>query len=131
MAPQYRLTMPTYYAHGLLFGTLHTEIGDSTVIVCEKSGLRTEITFHQKPMFRGEYHRVTGTVIDMKTKAKLYTFTGKWNEDFKLKNLQTKVRGGTSAQHFLRLVLLSPWHLTRRSPTPTRRRRRRGLILAR
>ncbi|RYG51827.1 hypothetical protein EON67_02570 [archaeon] len=50
---EYYLTFPTYYAHGLLVGTLRMEIGDSLHIVCKKTGLRADIDFHQKPTFGG------------------------------------------------------------------------------
>lgn len=49
----YHMTFPTYYAHGLLMGTLRMEIGDTVHIVCEKTGLRADIDFLQKPTFGG------------------------------------------------------------------------------
>jgi len=43
----YHMTFPTYYAHNLLVGTLRMEMGDTVHIVCEKTGLRADIDFHQ------------------------------------------------------------------------------------
>jgi hypothetical protein len=64
---QYYFTFPTYYAHGLLVGTLRMEIGDSVHIVCAKTGLRADIEFHQKPTFGGadKQHAVDGYIRRM------------------------------------------------------------------
>lgn len=86
----YRVKMPSYYAHGLLIGTLRTEIGDTGAIYCPQTGFRVDITFHQKPMFGGDYHVVTGTIKNVNTNTNVYTFKGKWNEAFTLTDCRTK-----------------------------------------
>lgn len=64
---QYWFTFPTYYAHGLLMGTLRMEIGDTVHIVCEKTGLRADIDFLQKPTFGGadKQNAVEGSIRRM------------------------------------------------------------------
>lgn len=86
----YRLTFPTFYAHGLLFGTLRMEVGDKTQIICEASGFQADFEFKQKPMFGGSYHIVTGTISNTSTGQVLYEINGKWNEDFTIKDKRTK-----------------------------------------
>jgi len=113
--------MPTYYAHGLLFGTLRTEIGDKTAILCEKSGYRADFNFQMKPMFGGDYHIVSGSITNTRTGKKVYTFTGKWNEDFKLKDMRTKVRLRGACCSGASMEGLTRFHV---SDTPTRKRRR-------
>lgn len=73
----YFLTMPSFFAHGLLVGTLRMEIGGTAHIICEKTGLRTEINFKQKPMIGGDANVVSGTI--KQGKKKLFDFAGKWD----------------------------------------------------
>jgi len=47
LGEEYYITFPTYYAHNLLLGTLRTDIGDASHIICTKTGLRADIDFAQ------------------------------------------------------------------------------------
>lgn len=62
LSPQYRVTLPTFYANGLLFGTLRMEIGDTSTIICEKTGLMAELNFHQKVAL-GQPHSVPNATL--------------------------------------------------------------------
>ena len=61
LGEEYFMTLPTYFAHNLLIGTLRMEVGDSTHIICVKSGLRCDVDFHQRSMFSSE--RLTGVEV--------------------------------------------------------------------
>lgn len=45
---EYIITNPNFYARGILFGTLLSELGDSATIKCSKTGLTAEIEFKVK-----------------------------------------------------------------------------------
>jgi len=74
---EYFITLPSFFAHGLLLGTLRMEIGGDATIVCEKTGHRADIKFKQKPMMSGEYNVVQGSISV--GKAKLFDIAGKWD----------------------------------------------------
>ncbi|CAG8756415.1 3255_t:CDS:2, partial [Racocetra fulgida] len=44
----YRITMPNFYARGILFGKMVMELGDKTTIRCEKNDLLCELQFQTK-----------------------------------------------------------------------------------
>lgn len=83
----YHITFPTYYALNLLLGTLRMEMGDVGHIVCEKTGLRADVEFTQKPMFGGA-DRLNGVVGVIKKglgpkgsagSEELWHITGHWD----------------------------------------------------
>lgn len=57
---EYFMTMPDFYANGLLIGTLRMEIGGVSQIVCAKTGYSASIEFKQKPSWGGKYNAVSG-----------------------------------------------------------------------
>lgn len=81
----YTVTWPNVYARGILFGALLMELGGKTSIVCEQSGISTEIEFKTKGYFTGDYNVVVGKVKNAKGKT-LYSISGKWNETLVLKD---------------------------------------------
>ena len=54
---EYHMTLPTFYAHNLIVGTMRMEIGDSCSIACAKTGLRADIDFLQMTMFSSKNHK--------------------------------------------------------------------------
>jgi len=87
----YHVTFPNYFAHNLLMGTIRTEVGGESVVVCEKSGLRADLEWHQKPMMWGadEIARVTVKVSESSTKKVLYEIDGHWDSTFTITDKAT------------------------------------------
>ncbi|KAJ3064849.1 hypothetical protein HDU98_011779 [Podochytrium sp. JEL0797] len=48
---EYVITFPNYFARGILFGTMYTELGDVSTIVCERTGLRADYEFKTRGVF--------------------------------------------------------------------------------
>lgn len=87
----YHVTFPNYYAHNLLMGTIRTEVGDKSVVICEKSGLRADLEWHQKPMLWGtdEIARVTVKVSEIKGGKVLYEIDGHWDKQFEITDVSS------------------------------------------
>jgi oxysterol-binding protein-related protein 8 len=85
ISEDYFLTLPTFFAHNLLLGKLRMEIGDSTAIICVKTGLRCDINFHQRTMFSDEKLTMVDATIskigaDGRSKGEtLCSFSGHWD----------------------------------------------------
>jgi hypothetical protein len=45
---KYSLSMPNFYARGILFGKMYVELGDTVTIRCEETDLTCEIEFKTK-----------------------------------------------------------------------------------
>ncbi|KAF0479093.1 Oxysterol-binding protein [Gigaspora margarita] len=73
----YRITMPNFYARGILFGKVVMELGDKTTIICEKTGLMYEMQFQTKGYFSGAYNSIYGKIILISTGEALFEISGK------------------------------------------------------
>ncbi|CAG8666959.1 3103_t:CDS:2, partial [Dentiscutata erythropus] len=85
----YRITMPNFYARGILFGRMVMELGDKTTILCEKTDLLCEMTFQTKGYFTGTYNAVHGKIMRESTGEVLFEITGKWSDIMYITNLKT------------------------------------------
>jgi hypothetical protein len=45
---KYSLSMPNFYARGILFGKMYVELGDTVMIKCQETDLTCEIEFKTK-----------------------------------------------------------------------------------
>ncbi|KAF0479092.1 Oxysterol-binding protein [Gigaspora margarita] len=85
----YRITMPNFYARGILFGKVVMELGDKTTIICEKTGLMYEMQFQTKGYFSGAYNSIYGKIILISTGEALFEISGKWSDIMYITNLKT------------------------------------------
>lgn len=85
---KYEITLPDYYARGIIFGKVTMEICGKTYIKCFNSRLRADIEFKSKPFFGGEYGLVEATIKDGDTL--LYEIKGKWTNGFSIKKAGEK-----------------------------------------
>ncbi len=51
MQEEYYITLPTFFTHNLLIGTMRMEVGDTARIVCRATGLTATVDFNQLGMF--------------------------------------------------------------------------------
>ncbi|CAG8444679.1 11257_t:CDS:2 [Cetraspora pellucida] len=84
----YRITMPNFYARGILFGKMVMELGDKTTIRCEKNDLLCEMQFQTKGYFTGTYNSIYGKIMRESTKECLFEITGKWSDTMYITNLK-------------------------------------------
>lgn len=55
---------------------------DKLVLECKKTGYRADIEFHGKPLFGGDYNRVTAVISH--NGQVIHHLEGKWDEAFYL-----------------------------------------------
>jgi hypothetical protein len=87
---EYVLTMPTYYANGLLLGGMRMELGGECTVLCEATKARADLNFKLKPTFAGKskMNRVDGVISFRGEQA--YTFDGHWNGQIALTEYPSK-----------------------------------------
>ena len=49
---KYSLSMPNFYARGILFGKMYVELGDKISISCPKNDLNCDIEFKTKVLYK-------------------------------------------------------------------------------
>jgi oxysterol-binding protein-related protein 8 len=99
---EYVITQPNMYARftpgftrtnlirGILFGRMKFELGDHSMIRCEKTGLVADIEFKTKGFISGTYNAISGKIRrDSPNGEALYEISGKWTEEMWSKNLRT------------------------------------------
>jgi oxysterol-binding protein-related protein 8 len=104
---EYVITQPNMYARfefpflsvftnlnrGILFGRMKFELGDHSMIRCEKTGLVADIEFKTKGFISGTYNAITGKIRrDIPGGEALYEISGKWTEEMWVKNIRTGER---------------------------------------
>ncbi|XP_040900528.1 oxysterol-binding protein-related protein 10-like [Toxotes jaculatrix] len=75
---EYVFTLPCAYARSILT-VPWVELGGKVTINCAKSGYSATVTFHTKPFYGGELHRVTAEVKHNQTGKTLCKAQGEWN----------------------------------------------------
>ncbi|XP_078483213.1 oxysterol-binding protein-related protein 11-like isoform X4 [Ciona intestinalis] len=79
----YTMTYPSAFARSILT-VPWSELGGRCTIVCEGTGVVANITFHTKPAYGGQPHRVTAEVKDG-TGVVTCRVQGKWNGELDFK----------------------------------------------
>jgi len=59
---EYVITMPNMYARGILFGQMTLELGDTSIVMSESTGISCTVDFKTKGYFSGIYNAVSGKV---------------------------------------------------------------------
>jgi len=70
---------PKGYARGLLFGSQYYELGGTTLVECERTGLVCELEFKLAKLLGGGRSRVRGVIKDKATGEELVVVTGEWD----------------------------------------------------
>lgn len=77
---EYLITLPTMYAHGILFGSMYLELGDTVTVKCPKTNILAEIQFQKKGIFTGGLNEIRGKIKEGSSKAVRYTLCGNWTQ---------------------------------------------------
>lgn len=77
---EYLITLPSMYAHGILFGSMYLELGDTVTIKCAKTGIVAEIQFLKKGIFSGNLNEIRGKIRVGSSKLTRYSVCGNWTE---------------------------------------------------
>ncbi|TNY21181.1 hypothetical protein DMC30DRAFT_212636 [Rhodotorula diobovata] len=75
---EYDITMPNMYARGILFGKMVLELGDSSIVRNETTGLSCDVEFKTKGFFSGSYNAIAGKIKG--PKGDVGEISGHWNE---------------------------------------------------
>ncbi|RHZ90248.1 hypothetical protein Glove_2g40 [Diversispora epigaea] len=85
----YQIVMPNVYARGILFGRMVMELGDNSIVRCEKFDFICELEFRTKGFFTGAYNSIYGKIKQESTGEIIYEITGKWSDTMYIKDLRT------------------------------------------
>ncbi|KAJ3019185.1 hypothetical protein HKX48_002319 [Thoreauomyces humboldtii] len=77
---EYVVTLPNVYARGILFGSMHLEMGDAVTVRCTKNDLLADIEFQTKGYFSGTYNGLKGKIKRVGSGEVLGTVGGKWTD---------------------------------------------------
>ncbi|BGP42036.1 Oxysterol-binding protein OBPa [Rhodotorula kratochvilovae] len=75
---EYDITMPNMYARGILFGKMVLELGDTSIVRNETTGLSCDVEFKTKGFFSGSYNAIAGKIKG--PKGEVGEISGHWNE---------------------------------------------------
>ncbi|KAK4705791.1 hydroxymethylbilane synthase, partial [Phenoliferia sp. Uapishka_3] len=75
---EYNITMPNMYARGILFGKMVLELGDTSTVKNEATGLFCDIEFKTKGFFSGTYNAIAGKIKG--PKGEIGDISGKWSD---------------------------------------------------
>ncbi|GAA6014996.1 hypothetical protein JCM10207_008697 [Rhodosporidiobolus poonsookiae] len=59
---EYDISMPNMYARGILFGKMVLELGDTSVVKNDTTGLQCDVEFKTKGFFSGTYNAIAGKI---------------------------------------------------------------------
>ena len=90
---RYGISIPSFYARGVLVGKLRLELGDTSCIIAHNTGMRADFEFFGKPVFRGKDRMVKGTVRNTITGKVLYSIEGQWDAAFTIKDCREGSNG--------------------------------------
>jgi oxysterol-binding protein-related protein 8 len=90
---EYHFTFPSYYARGIIVGTLRMELEGTAVITCDQTGFVAELEFKNKVggggeeravptaqgFFRGEHNSLHGKIKRKGSKEVLFNLDGRWD----------------------------------------------------
>ncbi|KAJ3075343.1 hypothetical protein HDU98_008427 [Podochytrium sp. JEL0797] len=94
----YIISFPSYYARGILFGKMYTELGDSSTIVCERTGLHANLEWKTRGTFTHKgLNGVEGTIMKEKVASVVHKagsapvvvakVWGKWSDELFVEKL--------------------------------------------
>ncbi|POY71660.1 hypothetical protein BMF94_5355 [Rhodotorula taiwanensis] len=87
---EYDITMPSMYARGILFGKMVLELGDSSIVRNETTGLQCEVEFKTKGFFSGSYNLIGGKIKGRK--GDVGELSGHWHDSMELQRKGTRQR---------------------------------------
>lgn len=74
--------IPAFAGTGLFIGTLRMQLIDKLQLRCQQTGYRADIEFHGKPLFGGDYNRVTAVIY--RNDQVIHRLHGHWDSAFYL-----------------------------------------------
>ncbi|GAA5954637.1 hypothetical protein JCM21900_006088 [Sporobolomyces salmonicolor] len=75
---EYDITMPNMYARGILFGKMVLELGDSSIVRNNQTGMTCEVEFKTKGFFSGSYNSIAGKIKG--PKGDIGDISGHWSD---------------------------------------------------
>ncbi|GJN92580.1 hypothetical protein Rhopal_005610-T1 [Rhodotorula paludigena] len=85
---EYDITMPNMYARGILFGKMVLELGDTSTVRNEKTGVHCDVEFKTKGFFSGAYNAIAGKIKS--PKGEVGEISGYWSDAMELQRKGAK-----------------------------------------
>ncbi|GAA6031609.1 hypothetical protein JCM8097_006547 [Rhodosporidiobolus ruineniae] len=79
---EYDIGMPNMYARGILFGKMVLELGDTSTVKNETTGMHCDVEFKTKGFFSGTYNSIAGKVKG--PKGDIGEVAGYWSDTMEL-----------------------------------------------
>jgi len=87
---EYDITMPNMYARGILFGKMVLELGDSSIVRNNQTGMSCDVEFKTKGFFSGSYNSIAGKIKS--PKGDVGDISGHWSDVMEIHRKSTKSR---------------------------------------
>ncbi|GAA5832768.1 hypothetical protein JCM11251_005755 [Rhodosporidiobolus azoricus] len=79
---EYDIGMPNMYARGILFGKMVLELGDTSGVHNEKTGISCDVEFKTKGFFSGTYNSIAGKIKG--PKGEIGEVSGYWSDTMEI-----------------------------------------------
>ncbi|KAM0754205.1 Oxysterol-binding protein [Meredithblackwellia eburnea MCA 4105] len=79
---EYSISMPNMYARGILFGTMIMELGDTSTVKNQATGISCDVEFKTKGFFSGTYNAISGKIKG--PKGDVGDISGKWSDTMEI-----------------------------------------------
>ncbi|GAA6006133.1 hypothetical protein JCM11491_002043 [Sporobolomyces phaffii] len=85
---EYDITMPNMYARGILFGKMVLELGDSSIVRNNQTGMSCDVEFKTKGFFSGSYNSIAGKIKS--PKGEVGDISGHWSDLMEITRKSTR-----------------------------------------
>lgn len=116
---EYDITMPSMYARGILFGKMVQELGDTSIVRNETTGLQCEVEFKTKGFFSGSYNAIGGKIKG--PKGEVGELSGHWHDTMELQRKSPRQRETLFDARSARAVQKSVTSEDQQAPNESRR----------
>ncbi|GAA5966158.1 hypothetical protein JCM3765_005551 [Sporobolomyces pararoseus] len=87
---EYDITMPNMYARGILFGKMVLELGDSSIVRNNQTGMTCDVEFKTKGFFSGSYNSIAGKIKS--PKGDVGDISGHWSDLMEITRKSNKTK---------------------------------------
>ncbi|GAA6062539.1 hypothetical protein JCM10212_004305 [Sporobolomyces blumeae] len=116
---EYDITMPNMYARGILFGKMVLELGDSSIIRNNTTGMSCDVDFKTKGFFSGSYNQIAGKIKS--PKGEIGEISGHWSDVMEIQRKNTKSKEVLFDAHHTSVTQKSVTPEAQQQPNESRR----------
>ncbi|GAA5885622.1 hypothetical protein JCM16303_001487 [Sporobolomyces ruberrimus] len=116
---EYDITMPNMYARGILFGKMVLELGDSSIVRNNQTGMSCDVEFKTKGFFSGSYNSIAGKIKS--PKGEVGDISGHWSDLMEIHRKSTRGKETLFDAHNASLTEKSVTPEAQQQPNESRR----------